>query len=303
MANNKPKDPRTMSPFEPGYKENLIAWHNANKPADPSGFSPFSPEGIKAKAIYDAWTKEGEQINAGNYDPLKLSQKQASQPAKKSPKPGTVFDKIIGGFADGLNVAKIQENKQGPGVYDGKTAPAIWANNPFALIQVKPDNWLGLIGVNKDSRDIIPDGFLIFDTKQNGLRAGLLNLYNVYFRRNDGISSIEKIFRTYAPAGHGNNDPGQYMDTAQKLSGIPKNKLFPFTNKQNVIKLSRAIITVEAGKNWVTDAEIGEAYDAVAALVGLKPISKNSKKTIEFLIIGGVVLVLLGSVVYAIKQN
>jgi len=64
------------------------------------------------------------------------------------------------------------------------TPKTIATKNPFALIQKVPSKWVGLKGTQ-------PNGFLIFDTTNNGLRAGWINLHNTYFKR--GRDTLKEI--------------------------------------------------------------------------------------------------------------
>jgi hypothetical protein len=52
---------------------------------------------------------------------------------------------------------------------------AIPYNNPMAIIQARPDQWVGLIGSD--------NGKLKFNAMSNGLRAGIINLHNAYFKK------------------------------------------------------------------------------------------------------------------------
>jgi hypothetical protein len=120
------------------------------------------------------------------------------------------------------------------------------ANNPFSLIQKKPDKWRGLL--KSDTK-----GFLYFDSVSNGVRAGFINLYNRYLNR--GLDTIEKIFPVYAPPFE--NDTEAYIRTVCKLTGFtPDQKL----NPNDFEKLGRAIIQVEAGKFWVNEDDFQKGF-------------------------------------------
>lgn len=124
-------------------------------------------------------------------------------------------------------------------------------NNPFALIQPNPSAWQGLKGKN-------PDGFLIFNDAYSGIRAGFINLINTYI--NKGLNTIEKIFPVYAPAGHGDNVPEDYIKRAVQLTGIPRNQ--PITKPEDIYKLGKAIVTHEEGKFWVSQADFDKGFKA-----------------------------------------
>jgi hypothetical protein len=119
-------------------------------------------------------------------------------------------------------------------------ATGAWAipyKNPMAIIQSPADQWQGLIGTDK--------GKLKFDTMSNGVRAGIINLYNAYFKR--GNNTLIGIFSVYAPKGDGANNPVSYANTVSKLTGLSINQKLIFEDV--VEKLARAIIKVETGSN------------------------------------------------------
>ena len=114
---------------------------------------------------------------------------------------------------------------------------AIPYNNPMAIIQPVPDKWQGLVG---DDR-----GRLKFTSMPFGVRAGVINLYNGYFKK--GNNTLKGIFEVYAPSGHGGNNPLVYAQTVGKKIGVDINKKLDFWSYGKA--LSRAIIQVETGKD------------------------------------------------------
>lgn len=118
-------------------------------------------------------------------------------------------------------------------------------NNPFSIIQPKPDAWQGLTPGSKD--------FLSFVSVKWGVRAGYINLVNGYFKK--GLNTLSEILPRYAPASAGNN-PEAYISMVEKFTGIPRNQ--EITKANEIYALGRAIERVEAGKSWV-DAEEWDA--------------------------------------------
>lgn len=112
---------------------------------------------------------------------------------------------------------------------------AIPNNNPMALIQQKPQDWEGL-KPGSGSR-------LEFETMWQGVRAGVKNLHNTYFKR--GNNTLEGIFKVYAPLGHGNNNPTSYAETAAKKLGVSINDKLSFNRHGK--DLAKVIINVETG--------------------------------------------------------
>lgn len=121
--------------------------------------------------------------------------------------------------------------------------------NPFALIDDTPSAWKGLIGK-------LPDGFLIFENPMYGVRAGFINLINVYLK--SGLNTIEQIFPVYAPSGHGANVPENYIQFVTKQTGINRNT--KITTQDQIYKIGKAIVTHEEGKFWVTQKDFDEGF-------------------------------------------
>lgn len=118
--------------------------------------------------------------------------------------------------------------------------------NPFSLIQKNPDAWRGL--VKADSK-----GFLEFDSIVNGVRAGFINLFNRYFFR--GLNTIEEIFPVYAPPFE--NDTEAYIREVSRLTGFAPDAIL---SVDDYLKIGRAIVKVESGSNWVSDADLLEGF-------------------------------------------
>lgn len=60
-------------------------------------------------------------------------------------------------------------------------------NNPLIINQTTPDPWEGLEGND-------PDGLLIFNTEIDGLRAGMINLYNGYYLTTPTIRQLSERY-------------------------------------------------------------------------------------------------------------
>jgi len=113
-----------------------------------------------------------------------------------------------------------------------------WAlefNNPMALIQTSPSDWDGLVKGSK--------GRLKFEEMWYGVRAGVKNLNNSYFKR--GNNTLEGIFKVYAPYGHGSNDPENYAKVVGEWMGVSVEE--PLTFEKHGRKLAKSIINFETG--------------------------------------------------------
>jgi len=132
-------------------------------------------------------------------------------------------------------------------------------NNPFAIKQVKPSKWRGLVGTS-------PDGFLMFENPMYGVRAGFISLYQTYISK--GFNTIDKIFdsnRAFPVYG----DPGKgelYTKLVEKYSGIERSKKL---STKDLLKVGRGIERVENGKAWVSDSDFLEGYQSAMAYLGL----------------------------------
>lgn len=141
------------------------------------------------------------------------------------------------------------------------TARAIRTNNPFALIQLVPDPWRGL--VRKED-----DGFLVFENNYYGARAGYINLINTYFRR--GLDTPAKITAVYAPASHGGNNPVAYASMIASALGISVNTPI---ERNKLLALGRIITQVERGVA-LDDNTLVRALEDAANTTGF-PIKKK----------------------------
>lgn len=147
-------------------------------------------------------------------------------------------------------------------------------NNPFALIDNTPSMWKGLQGTR-------PNGFLIFDTPANGVRAGFINLVNAYLKR--GLDTIEKIFPVYAPLGHGGNIPENYIKFVSNNSGIDRKK--KITSVDEIYKIGKAITTNEEGNFWVSQKDFDSGYKAAMQSVNAESLFKITKSMLPVIII------------------
>ena len=149
----------------------------------------------------------------------------------------------------------------------------ITSNNPFALIQTKgkADAWQGLKGQ-------LDNGFLVFDTPANGVRAGFISLYNTYLKR--GVNTLNKIIPVYAPDSipttGGKNNYINFLVTKYK---IPADK--PILTASEIINLAAGISHFEAGKAWLSDFDLKKGYVDAAKKVNLPPLKERLPSLFE----------------------
>jgi hypothetical protein len=118
-------------------------------------------------------------------------------------------------------------------------------NNPFNLRPLSRDQFTGTTGQKQALKSGVSIGyFTVFDTLDNGIRAGMLNLKN-YFN-NKKLYTIENIIQTYAPGG----SPGQTSDSTQRyinrvVTYFKSNGYPNITPDQNLIDPSTEILADE----------------------------------------------------------
>lgn len=113
--------------------------------------------------------------------------------------------------------------------------------NPGNIRSNAANNWQGQIG-----RD--HDGFVVFDTAQNGIRA-IARLLKNYISA--GHNTVEKVIARYAPASE--NDTSAYIAAVSKRVAVSPD--FPLA-AYHIEPLVTAIIQHENGLNPYTVAEI-----------------------------------------------
>ena len=123
-------------------------------------------------------------------------------------------------------------------------------HNPMNLRWFAPINWVGQIGPDVD-------GYAKFSEVHFGIRAGVKNLVNGYF--NKGIDSPVNIIEKYAPSHE--NPTDAYIRFIAERMGVDKTTSIPLT-RDNMIRLTKAIIHFENGSQPYADATIERGVDA-----------------------------------------
>lgn len=110
--------------------------------------------------------------------------------------------------------------------------------------------WQGRIGDD-------PEGFLIFDTADNGIRAMARDLSTGFTR--DGENTIRIIVNEWAPSNE--NNTANYISHVAKLTGFAPDQVL-FLNVPTIGALVSAIITHENGSNPYSPQQILNAVIA-----------------------------------------
>ena len=135
---------------------------------------------------------------------------------------------------------ELGEGSSGPFLDSGdsfvtpSTSPfGIRNNNPFNL-RFRDIGWRGEIGNN--------NGFSVFDTAENGIRAGMINIHTKMTR--DGANTVRKLISILSPPNE--NPTDIFIQTvANRMSVSPDQTLsFPV----HITRLSQEIIRFENGQ-------------------------------------------------------
>lgn len=127
--------------------------------------------------------------------------------------------------------------------------------NPFALIQSKPDPWKGYVRS--------AGNFLVFDSVENGARAGMINLINTYLKR--GRNTIATIIPVYAPEPD-KSKIENYMAFLEAKTGMNRNQVID--TREEFLSLARYITWFEAGRDWINMEQLNRAYNAAIENTG-----------------------------------
>lgn len=124
-------------------------------------------------------------------------------------------------------------------------------NNPFNLVK-SGNAWKGKINNPPNGEKT----FEVFDTMENGIRAGLLTLRNGYYRK--GLKTAEAIINKYCPGNAPGNTPGNtavyIQNVAKYVFGMDGAWKMDTTGRE--IKLAYAILKQENGYSPVNESQL-----------------------------------------------
>lgn len=141
--------------------------------------------------------------------------------------------------------------------------------NPFALIQAKPSPWKGYV------RSV--GNFLVFDSVENGARAGMINLINTYLKR--GRNTIATIIPVYAPEPD-KSKIENYIAFLEAKTGMNRNQVID--TREEFLSLARYITWFEAGRDWITMEQLNKAYNAAIENTGFIQWGEVRESAIKF---------------------
>jgi hypothetical protein len=120
-------------------------------------------------------------------------------------------------------------------------------NNPLNIRYLSSNAFNGQVGNH--------DGYGQYDTLQNGVRAGGLEL-DSYYRR--GLNTISKIVSTWAPSSE-NNTVAYVNDVSQRMGVAPTE---PLSWPEDKVDLIQAMAFHENGYNDMSDQFVSESVNA-----------------------------------------
>jgi len=145
--------------------------------------------------------------------------------------------------------SRTQSGTQAIGGLVGKVISSIRGirnNNPTNM-KDSGIQWQGMTGVD-------PDGFLIFDTMANGLRAPAINLRN--YGRLDGITTVDGVARRWSKT-----DQDAYSANLAAFLGVDPQDSIDLEDRGTLTELVRGIIRQEDGgaAELLVDSQVASA--------------------------------------------
>jgi hypothetical protein len=135
------------------------------------------------------------------------------------------------------NVLVVDKNGDAAPGIGAPAAPRADRNNNPGNLKASGDQWWGMTGVD-------PDGFVQFDSPENGQRAAGINLANQ--AKLHGINTLGGLIGKYAPASDG-NDETSYVAAVSRATGIAPDQPVDFTDPAIQAKVMPAMFAVERG--------------------------------------------------------
>jgi hypothetical protein len=159
---------------------------------------------------------------------------------------------LIGALAASVGLWLYSRTQSGSDAIGGlvskvtSTIRGIRNNNPTNM-RDSGIQWQGMIGVD-------PDGFLIFDTMANGLRAPAINLRN--YGRLHGISTVDGVARRWSQT-----DQDAYSANLAAFLGVDPQDSIDLEDKDTLTQLVRGIIRQEDGgaAELLVDSQVAPA--------------------------------------------
>lgn len=148
-------------------------------------------------------------------------------------------------------------------------------NNPLNIMG--NDAWQGKVGNFSNSAG----GYCVFGVKDGipgwvwGYRAAFVDWSTK--QRKWGSLTLRKLINAWAPAsavGH-NNNPDAYMQSVAKNAGVVLDQELQLSDRNQAIRIARAMTVVECSRCIYGDEDIGWGWDLANGVTKPKPMSQS----------------------------
>jgi hypothetical protein len=254
----------------------------------PIGFIPFDLElnmmGLSGPRIYESYTIDTKLLPKSYQDAIQFICSGISHTISDG-EWKTTLNSICGPKQEGAEVegmpASTPATAAAPSKGNGNNASVVTLpgnystsndNNPFNLRPNGGAQFNGVIGKKEGFRNSGATSigfFVVFDTLENGVRAGLKNLEGYSIKRN--LNNITDIINTYAPAKDGNDSTAYINVVVNYMKSnwstiVEKNTTLSFAGKTetnaNNIKMFKALNKAILKQEGKLTTELISAIDA-----------------------------------------
>jgi hypothetical protein len=231
------------------------------KPVQIIGFidSTLQSEAAAFGIALTPWPNHCDHLHLRFYTPLRVVEESESG---TNSRPATQANPSDNGSSSSSSSSKTYSSGSQVPTLSGNYSTSK-DNNPFNLRPLDGEQFNGTIGKKADPGN---GYFIVFDTINNGIRAGMKNLSNYFVKYNR--RTIKEILETYCPGPSQNyinsvvKDMKSWNSSVTYTSTLPKFNGKNETNKDNIKMfkiLCKAILRFEGGKQ--SDYTIIDNFD------------------------------------------
>lgn len=140
-----------------------------------------------------------------------------------------------------------------PASLNDKSKPiSVRQNNPLN-IRPTSDNWQGKIGEQ--------NGYVVFDTPENGFRAAAKNLITY---KNRGVETVRSAIEMWAP--NSENNTSAYVDFVSKKLGVEPDQKINLSDKNTLVNMLTAQSEFESGGKFFDKESIVAGVDSALGI-------------------------------------
>lgn len=148
------------------------------------------------------------------------------------------------------NAAVTEPKTETPSAAPEQLPRGLRNNNPMNLRYDSSIPWIGQTGFDKA-------GYATFDTAENGIRAGMIDIRTGFERDNE--NTVRKIISEWAPETE--NPTSAYIQFVARRLGVSADMALDFNAV--IIRLAQSIVEFENGSNPYPDSLYQAAYNRV----------------------------------------